>query len=309
MSEASSTSDSESEDPRVDIECVYGTSVSVSTSTVPDRYRWNIMPPMAQITSPSQTLLVLDLHKSRYMTELHESVCDMVFLEKLKLTQCLQLKSLPENIGNLRLLEEVRVWFCLSGCLLACLLACCVQRSVRSSCCAVTVSISHTIILKRNSWTFRTRLALQLYRSQSAIWVGELIIRLFVFQCWSVLYTTHSKNRLSEAFCASLSLFQSTTCSFVSHRITILLHTHFSTTVALKYSQSVVPRARATRSLRNFLPLRGSCSISKHWIWTNARASKRYPRILESFLNCVTCTCENANVSLPYHHPLRAAPH
>lgn len=90
-------------------EIINGTtdSVSISTRTIPDRHRWEVMPPMALIKNANNTLLVLDLHKSRYITELHDSVCGMIALQKLILTHCHALKKLPENIGNLMSLEEV----------------------------------------------------------------------------------------------------------------------------------------------------------------------------------------------------------
>ena len=86
---------------------LHGTNVSISTRTVPDNRRWEEMPSLLSLKNNSNTLIVLDLHKSRYMTKLHDSVCDMGSLKKLVLTHCHKLTTLPDNIGKLTLLEEV----------------------------------------------------------------------------------------------------------------------------------------------------------------------------------------------------------
>jgi hypothetical protein len=82
-------------------------AVSISTRTIPDIRRWEQMPSLLSLKNYSNTLVVLDLHKSRYLTDLHGSVCHMASLKKLVLTHCHKLKTLPEHIGKLKLLEEV----------------------------------------------------------------------------------------------------------------------------------------------------------------------------------------------------------
>lgn len=76
----------------------------ISTRDVTDVDRWEKMPSLSQF---SASLKVLDLHNSRYITELDSSVCDLKCLEVLILTQCDRLNSLPENIGDLQNLVEV----------------------------------------------------------------------------------------------------------------------------------------------------------------------------------------------------------
>ena len=81
-----------------------GAVVSISTGMTPDRNRWESMPSVANFSS---SLVVLDLHKARYIESLHESVCQLSNLKKLVLTHCERLKTLPDAIGNLISLEEV----------------------------------------------------------------------------------------------------------------------------------------------------------------------------------------------------------
>jgi hypothetical protein len=58
------------------------------------------------------SLKVVDLHNYRYMTLLHDSIGDLPFLERLVLTRCDLLKTLPSSIGNLKSLVEVRIQGC-----------------------------------------------------------------------------------------------------------------------------------------------------------------------------------------------------
>lgn len=57
----------------------------------------------------ANSLLVLDLHKCRYISSLHDSVGGLVKLRRLMLTRCNNLKTLPDSIGNLSNLTEVKL--------------------------------------------------------------------------------------------------------------------------------------------------------------------------------------------------------
>ena len=65
---------------------------------------WNKMPSLEEFPS----LIVLDLHKCRYIVDLHESVGSLVNLQQLLLTRCSKLRTLPSTLGNLENLVEVR---------------------------------------------------------------------------------------------------------------------------------------------------------------------------------------------------------
>lgn len=80
-----------------------GHVVCMSTRTCKDEDRWTEMPCVAQFSS----LLILDLHKSRYLTTLDESVGDLKSLKRMILTRCNNLVTLPRAIGNLKHLTEV----------------------------------------------------------------------------------------------------------------------------------------------------------------------------------------------------------
>jgi hypothetical protein len=81
-----------------------GHIVALSSRQSLEVNRWITMPSLASF----QNLKELDLHKSRYMRQLDASVCDLVNLETLILTRCEKLVSLPEGIGRLKNLREVR---------------------------------------------------------------------------------------------------------------------------------------------------------------------------------------------------------
>lgn len=80
-----------------------GTFVSLSSVHTPDIYRWRVMPSLEEHAA----LKELDLHKNRYIKELHPSVCSLVQLETLNLTRCDMLTTLPDLIGNLKNLREL----------------------------------------------------------------------------------------------------------------------------------------------------------------------------------------------------------
>jgi Leucine-rich repeat (LRR) protein len=81
-----------------------GVIVSLSSRHSKDGTRWlKIMPSLELYPS----LKELDLHKNRYIQTLHDSVCNLLQLETLKLTQCESLTTLPSEIGRLTDLREV----------------------------------------------------------------------------------------------------------------------------------------------------------------------------------------------------------
>lgn len=81
-----------------------GKIVYMSTRQCSAADLWNKMPSVAEFTS----LAVIDLHKCRYIDHLNESVCDLTNLRRLLLTRCSKLSSLPNGIGRLQNLTEVR---------------------------------------------------------------------------------------------------------------------------------------------------------------------------------------------------------
>jgi hypothetical protein len=95
-----------------------GNIISVSTRTCPDQDRWKSlsMPPLPQENDDTHTTLydftttqILDLHNSRYIRELHPNIhMQMPNLRQMLLTRCDQLQLLPESIGSLEFLQEVR---------------------------------------------------------------------------------------------------------------------------------------------------------------------------------------------------------
>jgi len=82
-----------------------GSVVSLSTRHCKESDRWkDAMPSLDKYL----TIQSLDLHNSRYISHLDESVCRLSNLRKLALSNCEQLVTLPDSIGRLRNLHEVR---------------------------------------------------------------------------------------------------------------------------------------------------------------------------------------------------------
>ena len=77
--------------------------VALSSRNCTDSNRWLVMPSLTSY----ENLKELDLHKCRYIRQLHPSICDLLNLETLLLTRCERLVSLPEEIGRLHNLREV----------------------------------------------------------------------------------------------------------------------------------------------------------------------------------------------------------
>ena len=95
-----------------------GNIITVSTRTCPDIDRWKslCMPPLNQDNDDAHTTSydftttqILDLHNSRYIRELHPTIhIQIPNVRELILTRCDQLQLLPESIGSLQFLQEVR---------------------------------------------------------------------------------------------------------------------------------------------------------------------------------------------------------
>lgn len=83
-----------------------GDVVSLSTRYCRDAERWRgQMPSLSEFSS---SLVTLDLHKSRYLVRLDESVARLTKLRSLVLTSCDNLEELPDDLGRLHMLQEVR---------------------------------------------------------------------------------------------------------------------------------------------------------------------------------------------------------
>jgi hypothetical protein len=81
-----------------------GKIVFLSTRNSRDSDRWSLMPTVEPF---KESLVALDLHKSRYIQTLHESVGDLKCLKYLMITRCTSLRTLPDSLGSLSNLEEV----------------------------------------------------------------------------------------------------------------------------------------------------------------------------------------------------------
>lgn len=84
-----------------------GNVIFMSTRHCNDSYRWSEMPSLSQFKS----LIFLDLHKSRYITAIDDSLGELDRLQHLHATRCSNLRSLPPSIGNLVNLVEVRLFY------------------------------------------------------------------------------------------------------------------------------------------------------------------------------------------------------
>jgi hypothetical protein len=81
-----------------------GKVIFLSTRNSRDSDRWSLMPTVEPF---KESLVIMDLHKSRYIQVLHETVGDLTSLKHLMITRCTSLRSLPESLGSLSNLEEV----------------------------------------------------------------------------------------------------------------------------------------------------------------------------------------------------------
>jgi hypothetical protein len=68
-----------------------------------DASRWEVMPSVDIFPE----LVRLDLHKSRYITVVHDSVTELQKLQHLGLTGCTRLQELPLTLGRLQNLQVV----------------------------------------------------------------------------------------------------------------------------------------------------------------------------------------------------------
>lgn len=87
-----------------------GEVVALSTRYCADEDRWSEMPSVERFAS----LRTLDLHNSRYLTELHESVTNLPELRQLIVTRCTRLERFPDGLGRNINLREVHFKFCLA---------------------------------------------------------------------------------------------------------------------------------------------------------------------------------------------------
>jgi len=85
-----------------------GKIIILSTRNSRDSDRWSLMP---SVETFKDSLMMLDLHNSRYIQFLHESVGDLHCLKYLMITRCTNLRSLTESLGSLSNLEEVGPFF------------------------------------------------------------------------------------------------------------------------------------------------------------------------------------------------------
>ena len=85
-----------------------GEAVSLSTRSQTEEDRWEDVPDLSSYPS----FEILDLHKSRYITEFDASVCMAPNLRRLLLTNCSQLSTISPSIRSLKHLTEVGPEFC-----------------------------------------------------------------------------------------------------------------------------------------------------------------------------------------------------
>lgn len=82
-----------------------GNVTALSTRYCKDAERWRDKMPSIEHYPNLQTL---DLDNSRYLVELDDSVGSLADLNRLILTRCERLERLPDSLGNLCNLQEVR---------------------------------------------------------------------------------------------------------------------------------------------------------------------------------------------------------
>lgn len=87
----------------VDVDPETGDIIAVSTRDAADVDRWESMPTLDAFPN----LIKLDLHKNRYIKDLHVSIAALKNLKVLTISACGSLTALPDSIGNLHALEEV----------------------------------------------------------------------------------------------------------------------------------------------------------------------------------------------------------
>jgi hypothetical protein len=101
-----------------------GNIISFSTRSCTENERWKttVMPSLgseqddddmtttdAKVNRNFKTTQILDLHNSRYLIELNPTIgSQLPNLQRLLLTRCDRLQRLPDSIGSLQFLEEVR---------------------------------------------------------------------------------------------------------------------------------------------------------------------------------------------------------
>jgi hypothetical protein len=89
------------------VESTTGDVDSLSTRFCRDAERWNDEMPLLEGLASLRTL---DLHNSRYLRTLHDSVGSLDALRCLILSRCDRLEHLPESLGRLKNLQEVRLY-------------------------------------------------------------------------------------------------------------------------------------------------------------------------------------------------------
>ncbi|MGK3752061.1 MAG: hypothetical protein ACI8RD_004365 [Bacillariaceae sp.] len=81
-----------------------GDTIALSARSCSNENMGSLMPSLKDYSS---TLRVVDLHNYRYIRNLHESIVDLPFLQRLILSRCDRLQRLPDSIGKLHNLVEV----------------------------------------------------------------------------------------------------------------------------------------------------------------------------------------------------------
>jgi hypothetical protein len=81
-----------------------GDILSLSTRVCRDEDRWTEMPSLTQYS----TVQTLDLHNSRHLSHLSETIGSMKSLRRLILSRCDALMTLPVSLGQLSKLQEVQ---------------------------------------------------------------------------------------------------------------------------------------------------------------------------------------------------------